>query len=185
MVVHEVYSAIHRVPRVMTHPFWFFSKATAIPAHKFGFLEATTRNGEDVLARNELLLLFPEGEKGNFKPTSQRYHLQEFKRGFVRMALRHQCPIIPTIVIGAEETHINLTQLKFSRFLRGTILPLPLNILPLPARWKICFLEPIQFPYKPDSADDTELVHELALDVYERMQERIRTLVNERDGVFF
>ena len=63
-----------------------------------------------------MIILFPEGEKGNFKPSRKSYELQEFKRGFVRMALETQSPIIPTLVIGAEETHINLSQLKLPKY---------------------------------------------------------------------
>lgn len=185
MLIHEIHKRVGRVPLVMTHPFWFLSNATAIPAQKLGFLEATTPNGEAVLKKKKLLLLFPEGEKGNFKPSANRYRLQEFKRGFVRLALRHQCPIIPTIVIGAEETHINLTQLKLTPFLRGTVLPLPLNVLPLPAKWQIRFLEPILLPYKASAANDSELVHEIASDVRERMQTALGKILQERDKIFF
>ena len=58
-----------------------------MPAHKMGFLEATTSNGLNLLKKNNMLILFPEGEYGNFKPSQKRYRLQEFKRGFVRMAV--------------------------------------------------------------------------------------------------
>ena len=54
---------------------------------------------------------------GNFKASSNRYHLQEFKRGFIRMALLTKAPIIPTLIIGAEETHINLKQLKLAKYI--------------------------------------------------------------------
>ncbi|MCB0393033.1 MAG: acyltransferase family protein, partial [Bdellovibrionales bacterium] len=131
VLAHEVYKHTKRIPRVLTHHLWFISSTTAIPANKLGFVEATSKNGLEYLNKNQMIVLFPEGEHGNFKATSIRYRLQEFRRGFVRMALKTQSPIIPTIVLGAEETHINLKKLKFSRFLRGTVLPLPLNVIPL------------------------------------------------------
>ena len=184
LLAHEVYKSTGRVPRVMTHHLWFLLKQTAIPAEKMGFIEASTPNAIMQLKKNNLVILFPEGEFGNFKPSTERYHLQEFKRGFVRMAIQRQCPIIPTLIIGAEETHINLAQLKFTKYLRGTILPLPLNIIPLPARWKFVFLPPIELPYQPSAADDRELVSEIASELRETMQTALNQHLSQRTSIF-
>ena len=181
---HEISHRVKRIPRVLTHRLWFITEKTSIPANKLGFFEASTKNGLDLLKRNNLVVLFPEGEKGNFKATKHRYRLQEFRRGFVRMALQTQSPIIPVIIIGAEETHINLKQLKFTKYLVGSALPLPLNIIPLPAKWKIKFLEPIHLPFKPEAANDTDLVHEIASDIQDRMQEELNKELAKRDYVF-
>lgn len=184
VLMHEIERKMKRVPRVMTHHFWFLTKTTAIPAEKMGFVEATTENGLHQLRKKNLIILFPEGEKGNFKPSSKAYQLQEFKRGFVRMALETGSPIIPTMVIGAEETHINLSQLKFTKFLRGVVLPLPLNIIPLPTRWTIKFLKPIHLPYKPSAASDSDLVHEIAEDIQEQIQNEILLALKVRKRIF-
>lgn len=181
---NEIYKAIGRSAKVMTHHFWFLTQTTSIPANKVGFVDATTKNGIELLKKEEMIVLFPEGEYGNFKPTSRAYKLQEFKRGFVRLAVYTGAPIIPTIVLGAEETHINLKELKFTKFLRGAVLPLPLNILPLPARWKIIFLKPIYLPYKSESAKDSELMREVADDIRERLQMAIRKELAKRKSVF-
>lgn len=185
LLAHEVKKSTGRIPRVLTHHLWFATKATAVPAEKFGFIEANMSNATAQLKKNNLVILFPEGEYGNFKPTVERYHLQEFKRGFIRLAIQRQCPIIPTLVIGAEETHINLAQLKFSKYLRGLILPLPLNVIPLPAKWKFIFLPPIEFPYKPSAADDRELVAELASEIKEDMQKALAEHLAKRGSAFF
>lgn len=174
-----------RIPRILTHHFWFLTKTTSIPANKMGFVEATYENGLELLKSKHVVVLFPEGEKGNFKPTSKMYQLQEFKRGFVRMALESQCPIVPAIVVGAEETSINLSQLKFTKFLKGTVIPLPLNIIPLPAKWKIKFLPPIDLPYEASAVNDSELMHEIAQDIQERMQRALNEEIKKRDSVFF
>jgi 1-acyl-sn-glycerol-3-phosphate acyltransferase len=181
---HVIQTEARRVPRVLTHHFWFLTDTTAIPAQKMGFTEATYENGVNALNKGNAIVLFPEGEQGNFKPTSERYQLQEFKRGFVRMALETESPIVPAIVIGAEETHINLKKLKFTKLLKGTVIPLPLNILPLPAKWRIKFLEPIYLPYKPDAVNDTELVHEIANEIQEKLQKAIQEEFKKRGGAF-
>lgn len=185
ILTHEISRATKRVPRVLTHAFWFLSKFTAIAAQKVGFIQASTENGRYQLKKNNLVILFPEGEYGNFKATSQRYLLREFKRGFIRLALERQCPIVPTLIIGAEETHINLRQIKLPRFLKNAIIPLPLNIIPLPAKWKIIFLEPIQFPYTAEAANDPELVLELAQVVRSKMQKALSKEIGKRGSVYF
>ncbi len=184
VLTHEIAKRTQRVPRVLTHHLWFLTKTTSVPAEKLGFIEATTDNGLKYLEREQLVVLFPEGEHGNFKPSSEAYRLQEFKRGFIRMALKTQSPIIPTLVIGAEETHINLRKLNFSKYLYGLVLPLPLNIIPLPIKWKIKIFDPLYLPYGPDAADNTELVHELANDIREQMQQALNKELKERKSVF-
>jgi 1-acyl-sn-glycerol-3-phosphate acyltransferase len=185
LLMHEIEKATKRLPRVMTHHFWFLSKTTSIPASKLGFIDATTENGLKVLDRKHLLILFPEGEYGNFKPTTQAYQLQEFKRGFVRMAVQTGAPIVPTMIIGAEETHINLSQFKLTKLLRGLVIPLPLNVIPLPSKWKIKFLPPLYLPYKPSAASNRELMRDIADDIREQIQDKIRIELRKRKDVFF
>lgn len=185
ILAHEIYKDTGRVARVLTHHLWFITKTTSVPAKKLGFIEATTKNGLAALKKGQVIILFPEGEYGNFKPTSKAYELQEFKRGFIRMALQTGAPIVPTMIIGAEETHINLKQLKFSKLLRGVVIPLPLNVIPLPAKWKIKFLKPLDLPYKPESADDRALVKEIAEDIREMVQDNIKKEMASRNGIFF
>lgn len=169
-----------RIPRVMTHHLWFLTEKTALPAHKMGFIEANFENGLRLLKKNNMIVLFPEGENGNFKPTSKKYQLQEFKRGFIRLALETEAQIVPTIILGAEETHINLKKLKFSKFLTGLVLPLPLNVIPLPAKWKIIFMKPETLPFDAKKTSDSELCHDLATEIQETMQSRISVEMKTR-----
>jgi 1-acyl-sn-glycerol-3-phosphate acyltransferase len=169
-----------RIPRVLTHHLWFLTEKTALPAQKLGFIEANFENGLNLLKKNNMIVLFPEGENGNFKPTSKKYQLQEFKRGFIRMALKTEAQIVPTVILGAEETHINLKKLKFSKFLTGLVLPLPLNIVPLPAKWKIVFMPAQSLPFGPEKTNDRELCFELANEIQESMQKRISKEVKTR-----
>ncbi len=182
---HHVHKSTKRMPRVLTHKLWFKSKTTAKIMKRMGYIEATKKNGLKTLDKKQLLVLFPEGEYGNFKPSLKAYHLQTFKKGFVRMAIAKQCPIIPTLILGAEETHINLARLKLSKYLKGIVIPVPLNIIPLPAKWHIIFMEPISLPYSPDQADDLELVEELCSEIREKMQARLSLEVSRRKNLYF
>ncbi|MDZ4676707.1 MAG: lysophospholipid acyltransferase family protein [Oligoflexia bacterium] len=184
MLGNEIRNHTGRIARILAHHLWFIHKSTTIPLEKMGITEATMNNGLELLKKNNLIILFPEGEYGNFKPTRKRYRLQEFKRGFVRMAIMTKSPIIPTLVIGAEETHINLSQLKFTKYLIGTVLPLPLNIIPLPAKWKIKFLEPITLDYPISAAEDRALVHKISQQVRERIQFQIDLELKSRSYIY-
>lgn len=184
MLTHILKKTTGRTARVLTHHLWFLTETTSLPAQKLGFVEATRDNGIKFLKRNQQVVIFPEGEDGNFKSSSKAYRLQEFKRGFVRMALRTQAPIVPTLIIGAEESHINLKKLKLTPFLRGLVLPLPLNVIPLPVKWKIIFMEPIHFPFPPSSASDRETVLDLAQMLREKMQRKLNEKLKDR-SLFF
>lgn len=185
ILTHEIAKKTGRLPKVMTHFLWFISQATAVPAQRLGFIEASTENGLNLLRENNLVILFPEGEKGNFKPTTRKYQLQEFKRGFVRWAIETQSPIIPTLIIGAEESQLNLTRLEIPFLIRKLILPLPLNIIPFPSKWKIVFLPPIHLPYHPSAAEDNDLVHEITAEIQEKMQVALATEVQIRKSIYF
>ena len=172
------------MPRVLSHHLWFLTGYTSVPAHKLGFVEATYANGIKHLERDEPVVIFPEGEHGNFKASTRMYKLQPFKTGFVRMALHAHAPIVPTLIIGAEETHINLHKLEFSKYLSGLALPLPLNVLPLPARWKIVFLPPRFLPFHRKAMQDRELVQDLADDIRDEMQKALNRELRKRKRVF-
>jgi len=184
LLCHHVFQNTQRTLRVLTHHFWFLTQTTAIPAKKMGFVEANRKNGLETLQKKKLLLIFPEAEYGNFKPTAQRYKLQPFKKGVVRMALETGAPIIPTLVIGAEETHINLAQLRFTKYLRGLVLPLPLNVIPLPARWKIKFLPPIVLDHGPDALENDTLIRHLTEDIQDYMQIELTKEVKARKFIY-
>ncbi|MCB0362248.1 MAG: acyltransferase family protein, partial [Bdellovibrionales bacterium] len=184
MLANLISKQTGRVPRILAHHLWFITRFSASTARKLGFVEATSANGIKYLSKKQIVVLFPEGEYGNFKPTTQAYHLQEFKRGFVRMALQTQSPIVPCIVIGAEETHINLSRLQLPPFLGNLTLPLPLNLLPLPAKWKIKFLKPMTLPYGKETVEDTPLVHSLSAGIQERMQKAINQELSKRRTIF-
>lgn len=176
MLSNEIRREVKRIPHLVAHKLWFLGKPVKVISEKMGFVEADFNNSLEILRQNEPIILFPEGEAGNFKPSHRRYRLQEFKRGFARLAMVTGAPIVPAVVIGAEETHINLSQIKFTKYLMGSVLPLPLNILPLPVKWKIRFLEPIQLDYKPADAMNREKVYDVSKKMKHLLQ---KTIIDE------
>src|SRR5690606_953551 len=106
-LANEIYLSQKRKARLIAHKLWFMGKPVQVLSEKMGFVAADTNEILATLRNKEPIIIFPEGEQGNFKPTHRRYRLQEFKRGFTRIAMVSGAPIVPAIVIGAEETHIN------------------------------------------------------------------------------
>jgi len=186
MVGNEIHRSKKRVPRILAHPLWFVGPNIRILARKMGLEEANKDAGENLLKKGNCVMIFPEGAAGNFKPTAQRYHLQEFRRGFVRMAMATKAPIVPTVVIGAEETNINLSSISLTKALKGTIIPIPLNVLPLPAKWKIIFLPKIDMSkYSKKDTADSDLVHSISEQVRGMIQSKINEELKKREWIYF
>jgi 1-acyl-sn-glycerol-3-phosphate acyltransferase len=119
-------------------------------------------NARRLLESGHALLVFPEGVRGISKPFAQRYQLEEFGLGFMRLALETNTPIVPVSVIGGEEQYPAIGNLKgLAKVLGMPVFPLLPQLmlgmaLPLPTRYRITFGEPLIFEGDPDD-DDTEM----------------------------
>lgn len=172
--------------KIMAHrayfELWDFLR---VVSESVGLRNASTKTGISILSQGEPLLIFPEAEGGNFKSSLHMYELQPFHTGFVRIAIKTRTPIIPTLVIGAEESNLNLGNVDLSTFFHKLRLPLPLNIVPLPAKWQIKFLKPVSVrKYKPEDADDKELVNGLAQQIHDMMQVELLKAANSRKTIY-
>lgn len=176
-----------RRARILAHRAFFdFSETLKAISESHGLRRASISGGVEILEKDRLLVIFPEGESGNFKPTYKRYRLQRFHTGYLRMAMQAKAPIIPCVIIGAEETHLNLGNLDFSKFIKHLRIPLPVNFLPLPAKWTITFLPPID----TTKLDPAILDHPLelkreAMRFQRMMQREIRYQLRNRKYVYF
>lgn len=184
MIGHQIYLHSQRIPRIIAHKLWFLRPEISVHAKKFGLIPATIENGLKILKKNQGLILFPEGEEGNFKPTRYRYRLRRFRRGFVRLALQTGAPIIPVVVIGAEETNITLSQIRWAKDLFGIIIPVPLNVIPLPARWHIKFLKPIYIEKNEEKANDMEYVTRISRKIRIQLQRELHAQLKQRKRIF-
>ncbi len=164
-------------------------------ARKAGHTLACHPDAERLLRAGELVGVWPEGYKGIGKPFSQRYKLQRFGRGgFVTAALRTGVPIIPTAIVGAEETYPMVADAKLlARVLGLPYFPLtptfpwlgPLGMIPLPSKWHIHFGEPIPTDAFPEgAADDPMVVFDLTDEVRERIQQSLYRLLVLRPSAF-
>jgi 1-acyl-sn-glycerol-3-phosphate acyltransferase len=155
---------------------------------RWGQITGTPENCRRLLAAEECVLVFPEGARGISKDFSKRYQLAEFGKGFMRLALEMQAPIIPIAVIGAEEQApaINVKSLaKLFRMPSFPIVPYPpfVPLLPLPVKYRVYFGEAMTFT--GDADDDDEVLDEKVKTVKSRIQSMIQTGLREREHVFW
>ena len=148
-------------------------------------------NCRNLLEADNAILVFPEGARGCGNTIQHRYELVHFGRGFMRLALQTDTPIVPIGVIGAEESIPSVYDFKWlAKVLGAPYFPVPLHApllgplawLPLPTRFQIHFGEPLRFEGEFD--DEDEVIDAKVADV----KAAIRTLLDrglaERTSIF-
>ncbi|NMO22394.1 acyltransferase family protein [Pyxidicoccus fallax] len=153
---------------------------------RMGQIVGTPENCRRLLESEEAILVFPEGTRGINKLWPQRYQLQEFGLGFMRLALETRTPIVPIAVVGAEEQAPALMDLKPVAKLLGfpsfPVTPTGLPI-PLPTKYRIYYGEPLRFTGRPDD-EDSELDKKVRT-VKAAIQSMLHQGLKERRGVFW
>jgi len=152
---------------------------------RLGEVVGTPENCRRLLQAGEALMVFPEGVRGLNKSWSQRYRLQDFGLGFLRLALECDAPVVPVGIVGAEEQAPGLLDLKpLARLLSMPAFPItPTGLpFPLPTRYHIWFGEPLRFT-GPAEDDDAVLEEKVT-----RVKGAVAALLDrgrrERAGIF-
>ena len=159
---------------------------------RVGSVVGTPKNCSDLLGAEEAVIAFPEGIRGMNKLFSERYKLQRFGSGFMRLALSTRTPIVPVAVIGSEEQAPAIANLKgLGRLLGMPAFPVtitwpwlgPLGLLPLPTKYRIYFGKPMRFEGDPD--DEDAVIDRKVQKVVDTIQGMIDRGLAERQGIFF
>jgi len=163
----------------------------SIAATRGGTLVGTPANCAHMLENDECVMVFPEGVRGISKTWDQRYQLQRFGLGFMRLALETKTPIVPVGIVGSEEQAPGLANLDgLARRLRLPALPItatfpwlgPLGLVPLPARYHIWFGEPLVFT--GEAHDEDAVIEEKVATVKGAVDGLLRRGLAHRDGIF-
>lgn len=129
---------------------------------RMGAVVGTRQNCQELLAREEAVVAFPEGVRGLNKTWDQRYQLQRFGLGFMRLALETDTPILPVVILGSEEQAPSFANLKpLARLIGAPAFPItpffpllgPLGLLPLPAKYHVRVGPPMHFTGNPHDED--------------------------------
>ena len=94
----------------LMHPYaWEVSPALGNIAQKTGAIAAHPKPANAALKRGASVLVYPGGQYDMFRTYNQRYNINfAGNKAFIKLALRHEVPIIPAISVGAHETLIVL-----------------------------------------------------------------------------
>lgn len=163
----------------------------SVAATLTGNLVGTPENCVAMLEAEECVMVFPEGVRGMNKTWSERYRLQRFGLGFLRLALETDTPIVPVAIVGSEEQQPGLANWQgLARVLGMPAFPItlgfpwlgPLGILPLPVKYRVHFGEPLRFE-GTGSEEDAFVEEKVA-----RVREAVRALLERgrkaRGGIF-
>ena len=125
-------------------------------------------------------MVFPEGERGFVKTWRQRYQLQRFGLGFMRLALETATPIVPVGIVGSEEQSPGIANLRWlGKPFGSPAFPITATFpflglagfLPLPVKFHLHFGEPLYFEGDPGE-DDAQIEQRV-----EVVKESIRSLI--------
>jgi 1-acyl-sn-glycerol-3-phosphate acyltransferase len=164
---------------------------------KFGTVAASPENARKALDSGAALLVYPGGDHEVHRPVWERNQVDFNRRkGFIRLALAQNVPIVPVVSIGGQETALFLSRgerlahwLALDRLFRLNVLPISVALpwminvgdllghVPLPAKITIETLPPIDVrdEFGPDPEVDDVYDHVIAL-----MQETLDALAAER-----
>ena len=195
MMVHLLEKHLGRIPRFLMHPGLVKFPFLAPFLTNLGGIIACQENADYVLERDELLGVFPEGIRGAFRMYREAYTLDRFGRSdFVKMALRHQAPIIPFVFLGPAEMFPILGKIEWSWWKRQTEWPFipitptfPLLPVPLPTKWHLQVLPPmpVQEVYPPEAVEQARIVTRIGNEVRNRMQLVLDAMRQRRRSIFF
>jgi 1-acyl-sn-glycerol-3-phosphate acyltransferase len=157
-----------------------------------GSVVGTPKNCIDLLRNEEAVIAFPEGVRGMNKLFSERYRLQRFGSGFMRLSLTTETPIVPVAVVGSEEQAPGIANPEsLARLFGMPAFPItltwpwlgPLGMIPLPVKYRIYFGKPLRFTGDPD--DEDEVIARKVGKVKRTIQSMLEQGVRERPGIFF
>lgn len=90
---------------LMHQSIWTVNPPLAHLAVKAGAVRAHPKMAIAALKRGASVLVYPGGAQDVFRPYSQRYKIVfAGRKGFIKLALRENVPIVPVMAVGAHET---------------------------------------------------------------------------------
>ena len=164
---------------------------------KFGTVAASPENATKALETGAALLVYPGGDYEVHRPSWERNRV-DFggRKGFIRLALERDVPIVPVVSIGGQETALFLTRgeqlahvLRVDRLFRLKVLPISLALpwglnvgdmlghIPLPAKITIETLPAINLREEFGPQPDIQEVYDHLIRL---MQDALDALAAER-----
>jgi 1-acyl-sn-glycerol-3-phosphate acyltransferase len=176
----------------LAHDLVFKTPGARALVQRYGTVPASPQNMAQALERDAALLVYPGGDDETFRPSWESGTIDLADRtGFIKLALKHDVPIVPVVAIGGQETglflgrgrsvasalNLNRLRLKVLPAVVGppfgiTILDLPARV-PLPAKISIRVLKPIDLRTRLGKDADVDEGYRLVTSTMQRMLTRL------------
>jgi 1-acyl-sn-glycerol-3-phosphate acyltransferase len=164
---------------------------------KFGTVAASHENARKALGAGAALLVYPGGDYEVHRPTWERNRVNfGGRKGFIRLAIDQNVPVVPVVSIGGQETALFLSRgerlaklLGLDKMFRLKVLPISLALpwginvgdmlghIPLPAKITIETLPPIDLREEFGPEPDVDEVYDHLVRL---MQDTLDALAAER-----
>jgi 1-acyl-sn-glycerol-3-phosphate acyltransferase len=164
---------------------------------KFGCVAASHDNARLALERDGAVLVYPGGDWEVHRPSWESAKVDfAGRKGWVKLALDNDVPIVPLVAVGGQETAVFLSRgerlasaLQLDKLFRLKVLPVSLSIpwglnlgdmlghWPLPAKLTVEAMEPIHLRERFGRHPDVDEAYE---EITAVMQEKLDQLSDER-----
>jgi 1-acyl-sn-glycerol-3-phosphate acyltransferase len=207
MMTYDLYrkcGANRRAYALMEPKMWQILPGLARLATQVGTIQPHPNMARAALRSGAALLIYPGGAKDVFRPYSMRHKIYfHGHKGFIKLALQEEAPIVPFISYGAHSTLIVLADIYpllkqlhhwgmpwLGGFDPG-VFPIylglpwviafgPLPNIPLPIKLRTRVCPPIIFErYGYEAARDRQYVEQCYQQVCQQMQQELNRLVEE------
>jgi 1-acyl-sn-glycerol-3-phosphate acyltransferase len=189
-----------RAVYALAHDFLFHDPLLRQYALRVGALRAGHESARRAFAQGGIVLVYPGSDLEVFRPWRDRGRIiLGGRKGFLRLALGAQVPIVPVVSVGTHEQMVVLTRgdglarlLHMHRWARTTVCPIVLALpwgitsgfvpyLPLPAQTTVAFGAPLTWPeLSPDAARDPDALERCYGEVEAAMQTMLDGLMARR-----
>jgi 1-acyl-sn-glycerol-3-phosphate acyltransferase len=164
---------------------------------KYGTVAATPKNAELALDQGSVLLVYPGGDYEVHRPSWETGKV-DFggRKGWIRLALEKDVPIVPVVSLGGQETALFLSRgerlaraFRLDRMFRLKVLPISISLpwilnvgdmlghIPLPAKIRVRALDPVNVREEFGKDPDLDAVYDHVLG---RMQASLDHMRRER-----
>lgn len=199
LAIHDKYGP-NRALYALAHDFVFEDRQVREFFSRVGLLRAGHEHARAALDAGHLAIVYPGSDLDTFRPFTDRNKIVlGGRRGFIKLALRAQVPIIPVVTIGTHEQLIVLARgerlarlLRMHVWARANAFPIVLSLpwglttgllpyFPLPAQVTQVFGAPMRWPeLRSEAADDPDAVSRCYADVLSTMQRMLDELAKGR-----
>lgn len=184
----------------LVHDFLLDDPILRFYARRMGMLRAGHESARHAFAVGGIVLVYPGSDLDAFRSFRDRNKVVlGGRKGFLKLALREQVPIVPVVSAGTHEQLIILTNgqklaqlLHLHEWARTEVLPIALSFpwgltsgflpyLPLPAQTSIEFGKPMQWPdLGPEAAENPAALSRCYEEVEQAMQSILDRLAEGR-----